>query len=528
MKHNSLDNQYHIIHSVNLDISTSSLEKANKIKDTIDLFFKEKLFPRIEKLLENKSVGNEIKRFDKVNIDLDIHNTLDYDDLKTKITDQLSSLIDNLDSTTYNIRSRISQGKEGIVNDIKSNTLKSRVGFTDDKPAQQIIPDQENREEIFIYFLRTGRLPWFAKESDITRFYNTDLYKKSFNSAIFIDKLRTSIVANYNVLERLIYQFPDDFLNDLLICIVKDKVVEKEFLKKRIRNKGVALRDNIYKVLFTSSLPVTKEIRDRTIQKFLLSLQKQISINNQREIYKDYSSDIEKVTLEIEELINHVSVKKVPYNSLKTVLQNISIQTEKSDNILDESVLKPAEIANQILEVENNNYGLDDAEDNAILTENVGLILLHPFLKQFFKELEITDKNGNLIDDKIDNAIHILHYLATGEENVLECNLTFEKIICAIPIETPIQRGTTLSVKMKEDADQLLKAAIKNWSALKNTSPDGLRQLFLERDGKVFEEESKYKIIVERKAQDILLGKLPWNISIIRLPWQSKILFVQW
>ena len=78
------------------------------------------------------------------------------------------------------------------------------------------------------------------------------------------------------------------------------------------------------------------------------------------------------------------------------------------------------------------------------------------------------------------------------------------------------------------EANSLLKAAIKNWQELKNTSPDGLREMFIHRDGKLIQNENNYKLIVERKAQDVLLEKLNWNISIIKLVWKNELLFVEW
>jgi hypothetical protein len=121
-----------------------------------------------------------------------------------------------------------------------------------------------------------------------------------------------------------------------------------------------------------------------------------------------------------------------------------------------------------------------------------------------------------------------MHFIATGTENVFESSLVFEKFLCGVPLKRPVQQESLLTESIKTEANDLLTEVIRYWPALKNTSPDGLRQMFIQRDGKLIQEEAKYRLIVERKAQDVLLDKLSWNISVIKLPWISKILFTEW
>jgi len=52
--------------------------------------------------------------------------------------------------------------------------------------------------------------------------------------------------------------------------------------------------------------------------------------------------------------------------------------------------------------------------------------------------------------------------------------------------------------------------------------------MFFHRDGKLVQVDKNFRLIVERKAQDILLDKLPWGVSIIKLPWREQLLFVEW
>ncbi len=116
----------------------------------------------------------------------------------------------------------------------------------------------------------------------------------------------------------------------------------------------------------------------------------------------------------------------------------------------------------------------------------------------------------------------------SGNENAFEGNLIFEKSLCGGPLKIPVQQKSLLTDSIKTEANGLLVEVIRYWPALKNTSADGLREAFIQRDGKLFQEDAKYRLIVERKAQDVLLEKLSWNISVIKLPWISNILFTEW
>jgi hypothetical protein len=91
-----------------------------------------------------------------------------------------------------------------------------------------------------------------------------------------------------------------------------------------------------------------------------------------------------------------------------------------------------------------------------------------------------------------------------------------------------VEPDVVLDVAEQAEAEALLKALIGHWSALRDTSPDGLRGAFLLRPGKLSERGGEWLLQVERQAADILLGDLPWGYSAVRLPWMTGILWVEW
>ena len=79
-----------------------------------------------------------------------------------------------------------------------------------------------------------------------------------------------------------------------------------------------------------------------------------------------------------------------------------------------------------------------------------------------------------------------------------------------------------------EESLNLLQTAIGYWDALKNTTPDGLRDTFLRRSGKISRRDNDWLVQVERQSFDILLDDLPWGISVVQFPWMRELVWVEW
>lgn len=193
-----------------------------------------------------------------------------------------------------------------------------------------------------------------------------------------------------------------------------------------------------------------------------------------------------------------------------------------------------------------------------------GLVLLAPYFPAFFSRLGIslTPESGTqsletgvITDAVMLKALYVLHFLATGEENPEEHQLALPKILCGFPIEALIVSDnaivstepgesemtragfpfsdTDAPVLSETDITEslnLLSAVIQNWPVLKNTTPDGLQNGFLNRSGLLSWEENRlsWLLRVERQAFDILLDRLPWGYSVIKLPWMPQMLQVEW
>jgi hypothetical protein len=165
-----------------------------------------------------------------------------------------------------------------------------------------------------------------------------------------------------------------------------------------------------------------------------------------------------------------------------------------------------------------------------LLVQQAGMILLHPFLAKLFENIGITDPvSRQLTGFSLPRAAVLLHFLATGHEEIFEYELGLIKIMLGLQptTELPVGKGL-LTQSDREEAETVLQAAISHWQALKNTSINGLRSSFLLRQGLVREAEDGWQLRLERRPFDLLLDQLPWGVGIVKLPWMSRAIFTEW
>lgn len=170
-------------------------------------------------------------------------------------------------------------------------------------------------------------------------------------------------------------------------------------------------------------------------------------------------------------------------------------------------------------------------QDDSLLKpiQYAGLILLHPFLMSFFKNIGVLNDNETNISSKKYNLLfHSLFYLATGHSYSHNYDMVFIKWFLNIPDEFNIALHFELCEAVKNEADALLYSVIENWSSLKHTSNDGLRAIFLQRSAILKEEEDCFMLFMDSKLIDLLKEHIPWNPNLFRVCWKPKIIRSDW
>lgn len=168
-----------------------------------------------------------------------------------------------------------------------------------------------------------------------------------------------------------------------------------------------------------------------------------------------------------------------------------------------------------------------EEKEQDIIIDNAGLVLFHPYLEFFFKAMGLLNETGSelLYPGK---AIQLLHCLATGISVCDENKTVLNKILCGIGEEEVVYTQYPVSPEERAECRSLLEAVIRNWPALKTTSPEGLQETFVQRKGKLSWKDDHWLLQVEQRTVDVLLNKLQWPLSVIRLPWMRVWLQVEW
>ncbi|MGM0620927.1 MAG: contractile injection system tape measure protein [Bacteroidota bacterium] len=490
----------HIIDKVFLEINTSQVNTANSLTKNIDGFLKDELFPKIEYLLDLYDNPDAVIRFDEFNIDLSVKDVDSFNGMQEEILRRMEEQL------------------------AKKVTKSSAEKYSDDGAGEvRNLSRGKNHEEIFLFFLANGYYPWYGNGKQIREFEKRENWQKSFDNKFFIQKLEKLLQSNRLALLRFVSQFSDEMV---AAFFTKMNPFLSELGEKRIQSLLKALPHQVKSrflemIIIVSAETNAEKITDafynwfRVLQRNVEGLEhKTIRLLAEASIFILKAAPADLVT----------SSKFQP-----TLDQLLSIikTNQFSDNLIPELPQKPDwKFSENENITENANFADDSINER--LVENGGLVILHPFLKHFFTVIKVIDEHGKISTENRDLAVQALHFLATGQENSLEGNLVFEKFLCGIPLKMPVQRQSLLTPEIRNEAEEMLKEAIKNWPALKNTSPDGLRQMFLQREGKLLQDGKKYKLLMERKPQDALLDKLEWSISIVKLPLRKELLFVEW
>lgn len=302
------------------------------------------------------------------------------------------------------------------------------------------------------------------------------------------------------------------------------EVVNTEFISKKEEKKSDVSIDKLDKVGGKKNQNKAEELtllKNESTNSNSQNTPEKVENQNKKEVLKKKISSKEKSKEVKEELRIKMQAKS------KNLYENKEVNL-KTDKITEDQ--KRAEYKRRHQEALKNTFSSKKeviSEPTSHLIKNAGLILLHPFLKQFFKSCGFLDNENKII--KPNEAVHLLHYVATKKEQQFENNLIFEKFLCNLPIQSSIERNIVLSDELKERSEELLRAVLQNWSVLKSSSNDLLRNEYLQREGKLDLTKDNPNLTVERKTQDILIDtKLPWNLSLCKLPWMRELIFTNW
>jgi hypothetical protein len=219
-------------------------------------------------------------------------------------------------------------------------------------------------------------------------------------------------------------------------------------------------------------------------------------------------------------------------HKIKSNQQGDLFQTDKANPTDKQSEISLSEIpGNRLQQLEQDQLQRSrerfNDSDELYLT-NAGLIIFWPFLAHLFGTLDLAQAQEFKNAESAERAVHLLQYLVDESSETAEHLLPLNKLLCGLDLMEPVSVSIDISEQEKAECEKLLTAVIQHWTALKNTSIDGLRKAFLQREAILRVRDGGWLLQVERATHDVLLDNIPWSIRMVKLPWMEDMIYVEW
>lgn len=517
-------NQNHIIQTVCYNVKSDTESAAAAFTGAVSGLDHVKLF---DKVLSRYSTLTETIQLENVELDIGEFNP----DKLFGIEEEL--LIKFEEAIKQQLKNKRIKKQSSVFTPGDENSS-AAIDFMATDTTDKLSPVK--RIELILYYFKTGCLPWYITgRPDIEKLV-LDLLE---HDAAILKKYLLPYLSNERVIKRMVITLRYQVIAELIkiitgqsvfypaenfIATVKKIVPSAQleefnrqvaviYLKIAVKaEKGIhvftdAFINQVKNVLLLFSDPVLKMLFAQ-VQQLLLKK----SSSELESIYKNALIQISKIT----DRNKYLSENQTRAESITDSTDSAAKEIPAADKFKKELVQEPAGTES---EDDNSNYFID----------NAGLVLLNAaLLQKAFEDLGwITEKK--IADEKSrDKMLLWMDYLIWGKRKTHEYGLQLSKVLVGLKPEDIADISLTLTADEILKADEILDTVIYHWKILKNTSADGLRNSFLQRNGRLSNEDGGWQMHVEAKGYDMLIDSLPWSFSIIKFPWMEKPLFTQW
>ena len=476
----------HLVKKQVIDITCSKRTDAFRMQQLISNHYWQDVLPLLTAVFNEISDEGKVTRIDKLEIDLGFISEKEMNEVRWN---------------------------DEILSRIKTQLYEKLGGKEKDKLVVHEITRMSICKQ-WLFYMQKGYLPWNVLRIDEAWYYKVlEVLASDFAA---IAELRKLIRQNPGVIRRIIEQHDENYLVKLVGVLTA--VSQRE------------LMDLIEELTqFVSSLSIIPAL---------------VSRNKKSEVKKEIwywvfeLAAAEQSGMSSIELIERVLVDHSTRDDILRVLD--ASNTSPGDRILpiiiklkdkpEQFLVKKSPATKEIKKVQEKKKDDSDTgvDEEGIFVVHAGVVLIHTFLTSLFNRLQLLKGSNFIGKEAQQKAIYLVHYLSAGTTDAEEHELVVAKVLCEWPISLPVEKNIEVTEDELNEADNMLQAAIEQWPVLKNTSISGLREGFLQRNGKIFTKKEKMHLQVEANSLDVLLDQLPWNISMIKLPWMKSILRVDW
>ncbi len=461
------------------------------------------LIPEMEQFLEEFSQDDFYLTIDKI----EINAKIDSKNWKQKVKDELMS---EFKQTLDDYQPAISQIKK---------TPEAKIAKLD---------------TLIIFYLKTGFLPWWGKAFLVTDFktvFKNWVTEEKSTKRVELIREELKHIVSQKVSVRIIEQVPEEYLFIFLKSIYKEhaeRIVQFEaffesvILDKISKEKRKTISKPVYVHLLYSVLKNNGNIEFKSILPLIynrLAMNKLLPA-----IIKSKSEEVIGTTSFINQFWKQIVLDEQNKPETKTNMEKPVIQ----EKLIKEEALNPEKQLEKLLisEMDEEYQNETEAEiQEGIFIDNAGIMIFAVFIPTLFEKLGLTE-NKKIVNP--DLATSLIQFCVSGKSQIEEYELVLPKILCGLDIDFPIDTNIEFNEKQISEVDSMLQSLISHWQALGDTSIESLRETFLNRSGKLRFVDGEWLLVVEQKAYDMLLERIPWSFSIIKLPWMETLLKTEW
>ncbi len=476
----------HIIQKLNAELTLrhddNHHEKSEYLKQAIL-----QAVDRVEKRLDQTD-SNSLLKIDSLTVEISLKEN-EFHRLEDELANEISEKFDEI---------------------IPVNNQVSEI--PDKRKKNAGISIEDTREELIKHFLQTGLLPWWANQNELQQ---TEQWLKNLTASQIMNLFEPTIGRNQIAVHRLISQWPFDVQETIVKTLADDQFGTGSF--------SIFLKEIIQ---FPKRISFSKEVTKRLQHQILFPvLQGLLRKSGKKTITNELFTDILQSNFEEKSIKQKLTEWADEFEKRETISFPKKVL---SDLIVRDQLSKSEKQSRQASTSDKKDEMFPADESDSITVFNAGVVILQPFLPALFKNLGYTEDGVFTGSPARERAVCTIHYLATGLAEFPEHQLLISKFLTGWPFHEPINRFLHFTEYEIEECESLLGDAISHWRALKNTSVDGLRKNFLQREGILKHSEFGWSLHIERQTHDLLLDQLPWSFSIIKFKWMDEVLSVRW
>jgi hypothetical protein len=487
----------HIIKTITFDTAIANEELVDRWRNTVSRVDIESVFAKV---LQHYDFDSEWTCIDRLEIDLGEMSWENEEEWSYKIGAALQEQL------SEKIRFR---------NGVAVTASRRKALYGEAVSDVVIVDDDGYRLQALTEYLKTGVCSWrLQKLNDL----GTVLMELTGRNPVLVEeRLRVLLKSSVAAADRLLIMLDHARLIRIIKVFVSEDIVDELI--------------SLYAIIEKFSPVLRKKVvKQKMIRKLLECAV--VHGNDIESIIKVILPEVLIAGIEISEwnkIKTHIVENSGNSKSLIPMIENLIVQKQHSER---QEVVENGNEENHEIELNTAIKQHSDVEEDAqaeIFVHNSGLVLLNAALiKVYFEKLGWVQQNDFRNERARTKAMLWLHYLTHGNTRIHEYELSLVKILCGI-LPSEIANVKLKLTKMERDAaDELITTVIEHWAALKKVSVEGLRQSFLQREGRLTNDEAGWQLHVESKAYDMLIERLPWSYNIIKFPWMTKPLFTQW